>query len=132
MELLARTCNYDVMNVQRILARGFLIVGALFWGSAAYGAKWAYQGAPFTEALAYGLLYAGAILAVLVIGMFYENLAAVILAVGSVAIILIGVFSGWEAGVWGVMTFFFILPLVVAAVLFALAAGVQRRCDEQL
>lgn len=131
MELLARTCNYDVMNVQRIMARGFLIVGALFWGFAAYGAKWAYQGAPFTEAVTYGALYAGSILAVLAIGMFYENLAAAILAVGSVAIVISGIVSGWEAGVWAVMGFFFILPLVIAAVLFVMAARVQRVCDEQ-
>lgn len=129
MELLARTCNLERMNAQRIMARGFVIIGALFWGFAAWGAKWAYEGAPFTEALSYALMYAGSIAVVFVIGMFYENLAALILAVGSVAIIVAGVVIGWEAGVWATMAFFFILPLVIAAVLYVLAAQMQKVCS---
>lgn len=132
MELLARTCNTETMNVQRILARAFVIVGALFWGFAAWGAKWAYEGAPFTQALSYALAYAGSILVLLVIGMFFENLAAVLLALASVGIVAAGVLVGWETGVWATMAFFFILPLVVAAILFALAARMQKVCTESL
>lgn len=130
MELLARTCNTEVMNVQRIMARVFVVIGALFWGFSAWGAKWAYEGAPFTEALSYALMYAGAIVLVLLLGMFYENLAAALLALGSVAVVAAGIVIGWEAGVWSVMAFFFVLPLVVGAVLYLLAARMQRICTE--
>lgn len=128
MELLARTCNTNRINIQRIFARLFVIVGAVFWGSAAWGAKWAYEGAPFTTSLSYALLYAGAILAVFVIGLFYENIAALLLAVGSIAIIIVGLVFSWEPGVWAVMGFFFILPLVIAAILYFMAADSQKKC----
>lgn len=128
MELFARTCNLEVMNVQRIMARGFVIIGALFWGFSAWGAKWAYEGAPFTEAVSYALLYAGAIILVLLLSLFYENLAAAVLALGTVAIVAAGVVIGWETGVWATMFFFFILPLIVAAFLYVLAARMQKIC----
>lgn len=128
MELLARTCNAETMNAQRIIARAFVIVGALFWGFSAWGAKWAYEGAPFTSALSYAAVFAGAILVILVIGLFYENLAAAILALASIAIIVAGVVGKWETGVWATMFFFFILPLLIAAVLFMFAARMQKIC----
>ncbi len=129
MELMARTCKMEQMNVQRIAARGLVIVGALFWGSAAWGARWAYQGAPFTEALGYAMLYAGAILAVFVLGLFFERLAASVLALGSVAVVVLGVLGGWEAGVWAVVFFFFIMPLLAASVLYFMAARMQMICS---
>lgn len=129
MELLARTCKMEQMNAQRIMARLFVVAGAVFWGSAAWGAKWAYQGAPFTTALGYALAYAGAIIVVLVISLFYENLAAIILVAGTAAVVIAGIVMGWETGVWAVMAFFFILPLVIAAVLYYFAARMQKICD---
>jgi hypothetical protein len=129
MELLSRTCNLEQMNVQRIMARLFVIVGALFWGFSAWGAKWAYQGAPFSEALSFALMYAGSIMVLFVIGLFFENLAAVLSALVSVAIIGAGIVGGWEAGVWAVMIFFFTLPLMIAAALYAMAARMQRICS---
>lgn len=131
MELFARTCKMEQMNVQRIAARGFVLVGALFWGFAAGGAQWAYRGAPFTEALAYALMYAGAILAVFVLSLFLEQLAAWVLGIGSVAVVVLGIVGGWETGVWAVMIFFFILPLLLASVLYFMAARMQKICELQ-
>jgi len=128
MELLARTCNLETMNAQRIMARLFVIVGALFWGFSAWGAKWAYEGAPFTEALSLALVFAGAIMVLFVVGLFYENLAAVLAAIASVAVIVWGVIAGWETGVWSVMLFFFVLPLALAGALYYLAARMQKIC----
>lgn len=129
MELLARTCKMEQMNVQRILGRAMIIIGALFWGFAAWGAQWAYLGSPFTVALTYALAYAGSLIAVLVLSMFYEQLAAWILAIASVAVVVLGIVGGWETGVWGVMIFFFILPLVAASALLFLAARMQKICS---
>lgn len=128
MELLARTCNLEQMNFQRIFARIFVFIGAILWGSMAWGAKWAYQGAPLSEALGAGLLYAGAILLLFAIGLFYENLAALLAVVTSLAVIGIGLFSGWETGVWAVMVFFFVFPLLTAGALYFLAARMQKIC----
>lgn len=128
MEMLARTCKTDSMNAQRIMARLFVIVGALFWVSAAWGAKWAYQGAPFTQALSFALIYAGTAAFVFAIGLFYENLVAVLLTAAAAAIVVFGIVAGWETGVWAVVAFFFVLPLVIAAILFALAARMQKIC----
>lgn len=129
MGLLTRTCDTEQMNAFRIFARFFVIVGAIFWAAMVWGARWAYQGAPFSEALSGALMYAGIIAVVFVIGLFYEYLAAAILAVGSVAVLGVGVVAGWETGVWATMFFFFVLPMIVAAVLYALAARMQRICE---
>lgn len=129
MELLAKTCNTEQMNAQRMMARGFVIVGGLFWVAMIWGAAWAYQGAPLTSALGGAAIYAAAIAALFVIGMFYENVAAGLLAVGALVIVGFGIFAGWEAGVWATVLFFFILPMTVAAVLYFLAARMQAICN---
>lgn len=128
MELLARTCNLEQMNFQRIFARIFVFIGAAFWGFAAWGARWAYQGAPFSEALGFALLYAGSILVLFVIGLFYENLAALLAVIASLAVIVLGFIGGWEVGVWAVMFVFFVLPLLIAGALYFLAARMQKIC----
>ena len=94
MELLARTCKTEQMNAQRILARLFVIFGGLFWVFMAWGAKWAYQGAPFTEALGGAAIYAAAVAVVFILGLFYEMLTALLLVIGAGAIIVFGFVSG--------------------------------------
>lgn len=128
MQLLAKTCKTDEMNVQRIMARAFVVMGGLFWVAMIWGAQWAYEGAPVTQALGYAAVVAAGIAVVFVIGMFYENIAAILLAVGALAVIVFGFVSGWESGVWGIAFFFFVVPMVAAAVLYALAARMQRIC----
>jgi len=128
MELLAKACNTDQMNAQRIFARIFVVVGGLFWVFMSWGASWAYQGAPLTRALGGALIYAAGIALVFVIGMFYENVAAALLAVGAVGVVAFGVVMGWEVGVWGTVFFFFILPMLVASALYFLAARMQKIC----
>jgi len=129
MELLAKTCNMEQMNAQRIFARAFVVVGGLFWVFMAWGKAWAYEGAPLTEALGGALIYAAVIAAIFLLGMFYENLAALVLAVGAVAIVVFGIVIGWETGVWATVFFFFILPMLIAAALYFLAARMQKICE---
>lgn len=129
MELLAKTCKAEQMNAQRLFARIFVIVGGLFWVFMSWGAAWAYKGAPLTEALGGALIYAAGIALVFLIGMFYENIAALVLALGAVGVVAFGVVSGWEAGVWGTVFFFFILPMLIAAALYFLAARMQKICS---
>jgi len=129
MELLARTCKAEQMNAQRIFARSFVVIGGLFWVFMAWGTAWAYQGAPLTQALGGALVYAAVIAAIFVLGMFYENLTAALLAAGAVAIVIFGIVSGWETGVWATVFFFFILPMLIAAVLYYMAARMQKICE---
>jgi hypothetical protein len=128
MELLSRTCNTESMNAQRLFARAFVLIGGLFWISMAWGAQWAYRGAPFTEALAYASIYAAGIAAIFVISLFYEYLASLILTSGAAAVVVFGLVMGWEAGVWSTVVAFFILPMLVAAALYFMAARMQRIC----
>jgi hypothetical protein len=129
MELLARTCNTETMNAQRIMARAFVLIGGLFWVFMAWGAKWAYEGAPLTEALGGALIYAAGIAAIFIVGLFYENLAAAILVVGAIAVVVFGIVTGWETGVWATVLFFFVLPMLIAAALYYLAARMQKICE---
>jgi hypothetical protein len=129
MELLAKTCKSEQMNAQRIFARVFVVVGGLFWVFMAWGASWAYQGAPFTQALGGALIYAAAIALIFILGLFYENLTAAILALGAVAVVVYGVVMGWEVGVWGTVFFFFVLPMLIASALYFLAARMQKICS---
>jgi hypothetical protein len=61
--------------------------------------------------------------------MFYEYLAALILGAGAVGVVVYGVVMSWEAGVWGTVFFFFILPMLIAATLYFLAARMQKICS---
>jgi len=129
MELLARTCKTEQMNAQRLFARLFVIVGGLFWVFMAWGTAWRYQGAPFTEALGGAMIYAAVIAAIFILGMFYEYLTAVVLTVGAVGIVVFGLVTGWEAGVWATVFFFFIVPMIIAAALYSMAARMQKICE---
>lgn len=128
MELMSRTCKTEQMNVQRLFARLFVIAGGLLWVFMAWGTEWAYRGAPLARAAGSATLYALGIAVVFVIGLFYEYLAAAILAVGAAGIAVFGIVAGWEAGVWAIAAFFFIMPMLVAAALYSMAARMQDIC----
>lgn len=128
MELLARTCRTEQMNIQRIFARLFVLLGGVLWVFMAWGAQWAYKGAPITQAMGSALIYVIAIAVIFVIGLFYEYVASAILGAGALAIIVIGLFGGWEPGVWSLAIFFFVIPMLVASALYAAAARMQRIC----
>lgn len=129
MEFLARTCRTEQMNLQRVFARLFVIAGGLLWVFMAWGVEWSYRGSPLIEALGFALIYVVGIAAIFVIGLFYEYLAAALLVAGTVAVVILGLVRGWEAGVWGIAVFFFILPMLIAAALYAMAARMQRICE---
>lgn len=128
MELLARTCHMERMNVQRILARSLLLLGGVFWVAMVWGASWAYQGQPFARSLGNAAVFAAIVIGVFALGLFYEYLAAIVLAVFAVGVIVWGVVSGWESGVWATAAFVILLPAIASAALYAAAARMQRIC----
>ncbi len=128
MELMTRTCKFERMNVERLFARGFVVAGGVFWVIAAFSADYYYTRLDLTESLSSALLPLGIALLALAIGWFYEVLASVILMAGTVGAIVWGVIAGWEFGVWLTMGVFLIAPMVLAGLLFLLAARMQVIC----
>ena len=129
MELLARTCKSEQMNFQRILARFLVLWGILFTFWMGFGDQYAYEGQPLAVATAYGLLFAGGLIIVFVLGLFFENVAALLLVVGAVGIIVWGLLAGWTSGAWGAMVFLMVLPMAASAALYVSASRMQRICD---
>lgn len=129
MEILARVCKTERMNAQRLWARIFVIAGGTLWIFMTWGAQWVYRGSALGRAAGYSALVLLAIAAVFVLGMFYENATAALLAAGVLGIVVYGAFQGWEAGVWGVVILFFVVPMITAALLYLAAARMQRICE---
>lgn len=129
MEILARTCNRDVMDSERIAARLFVGLGGLVWVVLVWGAAVVYPSSDALTNMVPALLVLVLALAALFIGWFFENLAAALLFGGAIATVAWGVMAGWELGVWGVMAIVLIAPEVIAGVLFLAAARMQRVCE---
>jgi len=66
-----------------------------------------------------------AIAATLIVGWHYERIVAALLVAASLGVVVWGVIFQFEAGVWGIMTFALIGPMMTAAVLFWLARREQ-------
>lgn len=132
MELLVKRCNYNRMNMERIFARGFVILGGVFWVAAALGAasKTYLNATPMQTVWMAALPLALAIVA-FVVGWFYERLAAALLFAGAAVVLLWGLIGGWEMGVWMTMTAVLIAPTAIAGLLYLMAAMTQRACEFQ-
>jgi hypothetical protein len=128
MQLLARTCEYDRMNFQRLGARVFVAAGGAFWAVAAFGADFAYKDQSIEVAVGNAFVPLAIAVLALAVGWYYEVLVAAILLAGTIAVIAWGVVAQWEAGVWVIVAFVLIAPMVIAAVLFLLAARMQNIC----
>jgi len=129
VNILARSCNYDVMNNERIAARVFVGLGGLIWVVLTLGAAVVYpSGVAWMDQ--YGPIFVLVLAVVaLLVGWFYENLAAALLFAGAIATVAWGIMAGWEPGVWGLMALFLIAPEIISGVLFLAAASMQKVCE---
>lgn len=116
-------------SVERLFARGFVIAGGLFWIIASFAALWAYEGRGASVALLAAFYPFAAAAAALAIGWYFERTAAVLLALGSLAVIVWGVVANWEMGVWVLMMIFMVGPMLTAAFLYSLARREQTAAD---
>ena len=117
------------MNIERITARGFVLIGGVIWVSAVFGAWWGYRSATiFSSAESAAIPLAITVVAFLV-GWFYEILGGVLLLAGAAGLVIWGVIMQWETGVWGTMLIVLIGPMAVAGLLFLLAARMQQVCE---
>ena len=110
-------------NTERLFARGFTVLGGIFWIVSAFAGPYVYGGKSIVGAFGialYPLLFTAG---VLVIGWFYERLVALILALGAIGTVAWGVIMGWESTVWAIMLIFFVAPTVISALLFFLAGS---------
>lgn len=131
MNLLVKTCSYDRMNLQRVIARGVVGLGILAMGAAVVGA-FARIGYTERTPLAYATTAAiplAIAVVVFLVGMRFEVLASLLLGVGALAIAVWGIAGAWDAAIWGAMTVFVIGPMLLSAVLYLLASQTQRVCE---
>lgn len=112
--------------VERGVARAFVIAGGIFWSVAIFAGLRSFQETGIGAALLAAFFPLVAVLATLVIGWYYERAAAALLVAASVAVVAWGVIFQFEAGVWAIMVFALIGPMLTAALLFWLARQEQE------
>jgi hypothetical protein len=112
----------EIENVERLFARGFVIAGGVFWMIAAFAGPFVFGGTTAREAFVTAMWPLLATLVILLIGWYYERIAALLLFAGSAAVFAWGIMFGWEAGVWMIMSVVLLAPMVIAGVLFLLAS----------
>jgi hypothetical protein len=106
---------------ERTLARGFVIAGGVFWSVASFAGLYVFQESGLQYALMAALIPLVAIAATLIIGWYYERVAAALLVLASMGVVAWGVIYQFEIGVWGIMAVFLMGPMLTAATLFWLA-----------
>ena len=112
----------DVEYIERILARGLVLAGGVFWMLAAFTGPYIYEGIGLASALRTAAWPLLAAVMTLVIGWKYERLAALLLFAASSAVVEWGVLYAWEVGVWVIVSIVLIAPMLLSAALFTLAA----------
>jgi predicted anti-sigma-YlaC factor YlaD len=140
MAITQRTCNTNRMNVYRLAARYLVLFGGLFWaavvlmGALKLNSNSIFDFKPVSPsldtALAYSMSWIVVAAVVFVIGLFWERIAAVLLVLAAVGSIAFGVYKGWESGMWIIMLFFIIGPVITSAVLYWMAAREQSLCED--
>lgn len=136
MELMTRTCNYERMNVERLLARLFVLLGGGLWTVMLFASETAAKYTDFTYSLEEVVSAAGtaflpfaATVLVFVVGWFYEKLAALLLIAGAAGVVVWGVIAGWTTALWIIMGIVLVGPMLLAALLFLLASRMQMICS---
>ncbi len=114
------------LTVERGVARAFVIVGGIFWSIATFAGMYSFGTSGTGEAVMGAAVPLAAVLATLVLGWYYERFTAALLLLASLAVVAWGIIYQFEAGVWGIMTFALIGPMLTASALFWLARGHQE------
>lgn len=112
--------------VERGFARGFVILGGLFWSIAAFAGLYSFRQTGVNAALMAALIPLIAVAVTLIVGWYYERMTAAMLTVASFAVVSWGVIYQFELGVWMIVTATLIVPMLTAATLFWLARRDQE------
>lgn len=111
---------------ERGVARAFVIAGGIFWSVAIFAGLRTFSETGTAYALLGAFFPLVAVTATLIIGWFYERVAAALLAAVSIAGVAWGVIYQFEVGVWAIVVFALIGPMMTASVLFWLARKEQE------
>ena len=112
--------------VERGVARAFVLLGGVFWSIATFASMYSFGDSGTSEAMLGASIPLAACLATLVLGWYYERVTSVLLVVAALAVVAWGVIYQFEAGVWGIMVFALIGPMLTASVLLWLARTDQE------
>ena len=112
--------------LERLIARAFVFCGGFFWAIAGFAGPYVYHRMSFTSSVNSALWPFLAAVVILFIGWTYERLAAVLLFGAAAAVIVWGTLYDWEAGVWLIMAFVLIAPMLIAGVLFLLSSRAEE------
>lgn len=118
--------------VERGIARAFVVAGGAFWSVAVFAGLRFYGETGLGNSLLAAFFPLVAVLATLVVGWYYERVASALLAAASLAVVAWGVIFQFEAGVWALMAFALIGPMMTASVLFWLARRDQEAFELSL
>jgi hypothetical protein len=120
------------IQIERGVARAFVILGGVFWGLAAFAGYYSYQETGFNAAFLAASIPLMATVVTLLVGWYSERAAALMLTAASIAVVYYGVITQFEVGVWILMTVALIGPMMTAAVLFWAARRELRTLEIRL
>lgn len=107
--------------VERGVARAFVIFGGAFWSVAAFAGLYSLSESGTQAAVLAAAIPAIACAVTLIVGWYFERFTSVMLVAASFAVMAWGVVYQFEPGVWILMTFALLGPMLTASVLFWLA-----------
>ena len=107
--------------VERGVARAFVIFGGAFWSVAAFAGLYSLSDSGTQAAVLAAAIPAIACAVTLIVGWYFERFTSVMLIAASVVVMAWGVVYQFEPGVWILMTFALLGPMLTASVLFWLA-----------
>jgi hypothetical protein len=137
MNVMLRAKDTGELNIDRVFARLFVVLGGIFW-IAAFATQntvmKSYTGAALTlpeltKGATTALTPLVLVVAVFVLGMFYERLTGIVLVVVALAMIVWGFamyFKPDDMLLWITAFSVLVLPTLVSAALFELAARRQE------
>ncbi|MBI5230973.1 MAG: hypothetical protein HY876_02285 [Coriobacteriales bacterium] len=109
------------IKLERGVARAFVILGGVFWAVTAFAGLYTFRQTGALAAFFAASVPLIASLVTLIVGWYWERVASIMLAVATLAVVYYSAVMGFELGVWVILGFFLIGPMLTAAVLFWLA-----------
>ena len=109
------------IQLERGIARAFVILGGVFWALTAFAGLYWFSETGMQQAFLTALVPLVASLVTLIVGWYWERVASIMLVLASVATVYYGVAAQFELGVWVIVMFALIGPMITAAMLLWLA-----------
>jgi hypothetical protein len=109
------------VTVERGTARAFVVAGGVFWSVASLAGLYTLRVTGTNDALIAAFFPLVACAATLVVGWYYERVAAATLLLASVAVVAYGVIYQFDPGAWLLVTFALVGPMMTASTLFWMA-----------